>query len=140
MAATAPVSIGALAKRAEVPVETIRYYERSGLLPKPERSRAGYRLYRTADAERLKFIRRARDLGFSLEEVRQLLGLADRTAPCGDVRALACAHLSDVRARLADLRRMERTLAGLVKDCARSPAPDCLLLQALARPNDLHGQ
>ncbi len=134
MAATALLPIGALAKSADVPVETIRYYEREGLLPKPERSRAGYRLYRAADVGRLRFIRRARDLGFSLEEVRQLLGLADRTAPCDDVRTLACAHLSDVRARLADLRRMERTLAGLLKDCLRDPTLDCRLLQALARP------
>ena len=139
MAAAALLPIGALAKRADVPVETIRYYEREGLLRKPERSRAGYRLYSAGDAERLRFIRRARDLGFSLEEVRQLLGLADRTASCDDVRTLACAHLSDVRAKLADLRRMERTLTDLVKACARGPAPDCLLLQALARPNDQHG-
>ncbi|TWS94118.1 helix-turn-helix domain-containing protein [Reyranella sp. CPCC 100927] len=134
MTATALLPIGALAKSAGVPVETIRYYEREGLLPKPGRSRAGYRLYHTADAERLQFIRRARDLGFSLEEVRQLLGLADRTAPCDDVRTLACTHLSDVRAKLADLRRVERTLAGLVKACARDRVPDCRLLQALARP------
>lgn len=134
MAVTALLPIGTLAKRTDVPVETIRYYEREGLLAKPERSRGGYRLYRAADAERLRFIRRARDLGFSLDEVRQLLGLADRTAPCDDVRTLASAHLSDVRARLADLRRMERTLASLVKDCVRDPTPDCRLLQALARP------
>ncbi|HKU98654.1 MAG TPA: helix-turn-helix domain-containing protein [Vineibacter sp.] len=132
--------IGALAKRADVPVETIRYYEREGLLPAPERSRAGYRLYRAADAERLRFIRRARDLGFSLDDIRQLLGLAGRAAPCDDVRALASAHLCDVRAKLADLRRMERTLTALVKDCARDPTSDCQLLQALAQSNDLHSR
>ena len=127
-------SIGALARCTGVQVETIRYYEAEGLLPKPERSAGGYRLYGMADVDRLGFIRQARELGFKLDAVRQLLGLADRKVQtCDAVTQLALAHLAEVRAKLADLRRMERVLSGLVQACARTRKPQCLLLEALAR-------
>ena len=127
-------SIGALARCIGVQVETIRYYEAEGLLPKPERSAGGYRLYGMADVDRLGFIRQARELGFKLDAVRQLLGLADRKVQtCDAVRQLALAHLAEVRAKLVDLRRMERVLSGLVQACARTRRPQCLLLGALAR-------
>lgn len=129
------ISIGVLAKRSGVLAETIRYYETEGLLRKPERSLGGYRLYDASDVERLSFIRQARDLGFKLDAVRRLLGLADRKVnTCDDVRELASAHLGEVRAKLADLRRMERVLSDLVRSCKGSTVPECLLLEALAAP------
>lgn len=129
------ISIGALAKRSGVLAETIRYYETEGLLRKPERSAGGYRLYDASDVERLSFIRQARDLGFKLDAVRRLLGLADRKVnTCDEVRELAGAHLAEVRAKITDLRRMERVLSDLVRSCTGSTVPECLLLEALAAP------
>ena len=106
------ISIGILARRSGVQAETIRYYESEGLLPKPERTAGGYRLYGTSDIERLSFIRQARELGFKVASVRRLLSLADRKVDtCDEVRELATAHLGEVRTKLADLRRMERVLS-----------------------------
>jgi MerR family mercuric resistance operon transcriptional regulator len=138
MSTSAPFRIGALSRRTGVHVETIRYYERSGLLPSPARTAAGYRTYQAADAERLQFIRRTRDLGFSLDAVRRLLGLADqKSRSCRSVHALASAHLDEIRAKIADLQRMEKVLAALVAGCARGTMPDCPLLGALAHPKSL---
>ncbi len=135
MTAPGMISIGVLAKRSGVLAETIRYYETEGLLRKPERSAGGYRLYDASDVERLSFIRQARDLGFKLDTVRRLLGLADRKVnTCDEVRELATAHLAEVRAKLGDLRRMERVLSDLVHSCAGTTVPECQLLQALAAP------
>jgi len=132
--ATAEVfQIGALSRQTGVNIETIRYYEREGLLSKPQRTAGGYRAYRPPDAQRLGFIRRTRDLGFSLDEVRRLLALADqKSRSCRSVHALATEHLADIRAKIADLRRMEKVLAAMVKECAQGTMPDCPLLEALA--------
>lgn len=133
MATLPAFQIGTLSRRTGVNIETIRYYERSGLLVKPARTAAGYRTYGAADAERLQFIRRARDLGFSVDEVRRLLGLADRKPrSCRSVHALASDHLAEVRAKIADLRRMEKVLAGMVAECEQGTLPDCPLLATLA--------
>ena len=127
-------AIGALSGMSGVNVETIRYYERIGLLATPARSPGGYRLYRPADAERLGFIRGARDLGFSLDEVRQLLGLADgESRSCRRVHDIAVSHLSEVRAKIRDLQRMKRVLDTLVRSCANGTMPSCPLLKTLAR-------
>src|SRR5262250_2497009 len=105
------IAIGVLSKQTGTNIETVRYYERVGLLPAPARSSGGYRLYGTDHLKRLSFIRRARALGFSLAEVRKLLTLADqRRRPCAEVRVVAEAHLEDVKAKIGDLRRMERVL------------------------------
>jgi MerR family mercuric resistance operon transcriptional regulator len=110
--ASARLAIGTLSKRTGSSVETIRYYERAGLLPAPVRSAGGYRLYGSQHLKRLTFVRRARALGFSIDGVRRLLDLADhRLRPCAEVRVLAGAHLADVRAKIADLEAMERALA-----------------------------
>lgn len=125
--------IGVLSRRSAVNIETIRYYERIGLLPKPERSTGGYRLYRPADVDRLRFIRRSRDLGFSIEEIHRLLGLADqRSRSCRRVHDLAAAHLLEVRTKIADLQRLEGVLATMVRACARGTLPTCPLLESLA--------
>src|SRR5258708_38101437 len=131
------ISIGTLSKRSGVNVETIRYYDRIGLLPAPPRSTGGYRVYSPAHAERLQFVRRARDLGLSLDEVRRLLGLADqKSKSCSKVHDLAAHQLADIRTRIADLKRMERVLSRLVQACAKGELPSCPLLEALAHPDD----
>ena len=110
-------------------LETIRYYERIGLLPQPDRTGSGYRVYGSADIERLRFIARGRDLGFSLEEIRSLLQLAgDEGLCCVDVDRLARSHLADIRTRLADLQRMANELERVIQGCQggqRANAPFC---------------
>lgn len=121
-----------MSERSGVNIETIRYYERVGLLPKPQRSAAGYRLYRSTDSDRLCFICRARDLGFSLTAVRRLLDLADqRSRSCRRVHDIAAEHLAEVRVKITDLRRMERVLDTMVKTCAQGTMPTCPLLETL---------
>ena len=128
------IVIGRLAKDTGTKVETIRYYERVGLLPAPTRSEGGYRLYRVDHLKRLSFIRRARTLGFSIDEVRTLLRLADeRKRPCAEVRVVAEAHLSDVRAKIADLKAMERVLKDTVARCAEGTGSHCPMIEALYR-------
>ncbi len=130
--------IGELSRRTGCNIETIRYYERIGLMPVPPR-RGRYRSYGADDVGRLSFVRRARELGFTLDEVRTLLGLAaSEQASCAEVRMLAASHLADVRARIADLKRMERVLADSVRACDAGQDAGCPLIQALyadhARP------
>jgi Cu(I)-responsive transcriptional regulator len=130
------LSIGELAARTGVSSEAIRYYEREGVIPPASRTGAGsYRQYGSADAERLRFVRRARDLGFSLDEVRELLALAagDPDRPCGDVNQIAHAHLAQVDAKLTQLRALRRELNRLIEACDRDAAlADCSLLSALS--------
>src|SRR3989475_12835541 len=115
-------------------IETIRYYEKAGLLPVPARAPSGYRQYANTHLKRLTFIRRARALGFSIEEVRKLLKLADEhKRPCAEVRVVAGAHLKDVQAKIADLRAMERVLRETVAKCARGRSADCPLLESLSQ-------
>lgn len=134
MATLAPFQIGALSRGTGVNIETIRYYERSGLLPKPGRTAGGYRAYGPADAERLLFIRRTRDLGFSIEEIRRLLGLADqKSRSCRSVHAVASGHLANIRTKIGDLRRMEKVLASMVAECERGTMPQCPLLETLGQ-------
>src|SRR6058998_3798839 len=123
---TGRIAIGRLSKHTGTNIETIRYYERAGLLPAPARSPGGYRLYGTGHLKRLSFIRRARALGFSLEKVRTLLKLADeRKRPCAEVRVVAEAHLDDVRTKIRDLKAMERVLKETVARCTRGTVSHC---------------
>ena len=132
MDGTSRIAIGGLSKHTGANIETIRYYERVGLLPAPTRTPGGYRLYGSDHLKRLIFIRRARMLGFSIGEVRTLLRLADeRKRPCAEVRVVAGAHLEDVRAKIADLRAMERVLRDTVARCADGRRADCPLIEAL---------
>src|SRR5687767_10894581 len=111
MEQTGPIAIGALSRRTGTNVETIRFYERVGLLMPPVRSAGGYRLYGTGDVKRLTFIRHARALGFPLAEVKKLLVLADqRRRPCAEARGMAKSQLAGVKAKIADLRRIEHVL------------------------------
>jgi len=124
-------TIGRLSEEAGVHIETIRYYERIGLIPKPPRSAGGRRLYDTPAAERLRFIRRARDLGFPLDDVRSMLGLGAGPMNCGEIFEIAARHRMDVRRRISDLRRLERRLHEMMKACSRDAVPNCALFEAL---------
>jgi DNA-binding transcriptional MerR regulator len=128
------LKIGALADRTGTNAPTIRYYEAIGLLRSPERQRGGQRVYGEEDAKRLTFVRRCRDFGFSIEQVRSLVALLeDPQRSCMDARDLAREHLADVRAMLRELRALERSIAGFVTSCDTScvggPARDCVILE-----------
>ncbi len=126
------MKIGRLSERTGVKVETIRYYERIGLLAAPPRTPGGYRDYDDAARRRLRFIRRARELGFTLDEVRTLLALADGEAgPCAVVEAMTRRHLADVRTKIADLGRLEATLDDLARRCATESDLRCPMIEAL---------
>ncbi|GLI95244.1 MerR family transcriptional regulator [Methylocystis echinoides] len=129
------LSIGQLATAAGVNLETVRYYERIRLMPAPARTASGHRAYEEGHIRRLAFIRRARELGFSIEQIRALLALAQpsRTS-CAEVREVARAHLDDVRSKLADLVSLEGILAETISRCSGDSAPSCPVLDMLKTP------
>jgi MerR family mercuric resistance operon transcriptional regulator len=123
-----------LADRTGCHLETIRYYEQTGLLPNPPRSPGGHRRYAEVHVRRLQFILRGRELGFAIDELRTLLNLVDRRrVTCGQVRSTALAHLAAVREKIADLRRMERALAATAARCRGGNVPDCPIIETLSR-------
>jgi Hg(II)-responsive transcriptional regulator len=127
------LTIGQLAKRAGVGVETLRFYEREGLLPKPERATSGYRQYAPEAVERVRFIRRAQLLGFQLKDIKELLALRDDPAAGkGEVREMAVAKLADIDARVRDLEAIRADLTKLVAACdGAGPAAGCPIITAL---------
>jgi DNA-binding transcriptional MerR regulator len=130
------LKIGILAERTGTTAPTIRYYEEIGLLPRPLRQQAGHRRYGHEDVRRLTFIRRCRDLGFPVDQVRRLVGLLDdRQRSCTEARDIGQTHLEAIRAKLAELRALEQMIADFVRDCDRScaggPGPDCVPLAQL---------
>ncbi|MEK7405343.1 MAG: heavy metal-responsive transcriptional regulator [Acidobacteriota bacterium] len=129
------LTIGNLAKHAQVNLETIRYYERLGLLPSPPRTQSGYRLFPDDAVRRLQFIRRAQELGFSLKEIRDLLGLRLRPGTrCADVRGRAEAKIAEIDEKIRSLHAMRKALVRLVGACSgRGPVSDCPILESLAR-------
>lgn len=126
------LTIGVLSEGSSVNIETIRYYERIGLMPAPPRSQGGHRLYGGEHRKRLAFIRRSRELGFTLDEIRNLLGLVEGGYTCGEVRDAALTHLKDIRRKITDLRRMERTLAETAARCEGGTAPECPIVDVLS--------
>jgi MerR family mercuric resistance operon transcriptional regulator len=128
----ADLSIGQLSQRSGVNIETIRYYERIELLPRPPRTASGRRLFGMNDLRILVFVRRARELGFSTDEIRALLRLGGpEKASCREVREVATLRLDSVRSKLRDLKRLERLLATTVARCTGRTAPDCPVLDIL---------
>ena len=126
------LSIGALSKDTGVNIETIRYYERIGVMPAPERTASGFRKYREDHLKRLNFIRRGRELGFSLADLRGLLRLVDGHAyTCAQVRALTLEHLAETRRKITDLRRLERVMGAMAAKCTGRRIPDCPIIDAL---------
>src|SRR5712691_11929753 len=134
MTKTGQIGTSELAKRGGVNLETIRYYERTGLLPKPPRSRSGYRQFSSESVRRVRFIKRAQELGFSLKEIKELLAL--RIAPGStraDVRKRAEAKIADIEGKVQHLRAMRKALVRLTESCCGSgPASDCPILESLS--------
>jgi DNA-binding transcriptional MerR regulator len=133
----AGLKIGELAERTGTNSPTIRYYEKIGLLPEPDRQEGNQRRYGESDVRRLGFIRRCRDFGFSLDQVRTLVSLVqDRSRTCTEARDIAQTHLAQVRARMRELRELERGIAGFVEtcniQCIGGPGPDCVILDDLS--------
>lgn len=130
------MKIGDLSKLTQTQVETIRYYEREGLLPEPERTEGNYRIYGDAHAGRLAFIRHCRSLDMTLDEIRQLLRFKDDPASnCGDVNALLDAHIGHVADRIRELRALEKQLKSLRERCREAqPVANCGILGELSRP------
>ncbi len=129
-----PFTIGSLSKGTGCKIETIRYYERIGLLPEPPRSQGGHRLYEEEHLKRLTFIRRSRQLGFTLHEVRGLLRLVDGGEySCAEVKALTLDHVAEVRRKLADLRKVKRVLEAMAAECDGGEVPECPIIDALYR-------
>ncbi|MEM9788391.1 MAG: Cu(I)-responsive transcriptional regulator [Pseudomonadota bacterium] len=126
------MNIGDVAERTGLPAKTIRYYEDIGLVM-PRRSENGYRVFSDTDAHKLTFLGRARALGFSIEDCRNLLMLwEDRSRASADVRAIAAQHLDDIESKIKDLTAMRDTLSNLVQKCAGDDRPDCPILKGLA--------
>lgn len=127
------MNIGQAAKASGVSAKMIRYYEQTGLIPKAIRSEAGYRNYSPSDVHTLRFIRRARDLGFSVEQIGELLALwRDRSRASADVKAVALAHVTGLKAKIAELQAMARTLEHLAANCQGDDRPDCPIIEELA--------
>jgi MerR family transcriptional regulator, mercuric resistance operon regulatory protein len=135
-------TIGELSKRTQVIVETIRYYEKIGIIPHPPRNSSGYRIYSTLHLERLLFVRRSRELGFSQPEVRKLLTLVDEHKyTCAEVREMTEKQLLTVKDKIKDLRKLEKALAGMVSECEGGDIPDCPIVDILsAMPDAAKGQ
>jgi|JI8StandDraft_1071087.scaffolds.fasta_scaffold67038_1 DNA-binding transcriptional MerR regulator len=138
---SARLSIGLVARRTGATVPTVRYYEEIGLLPAASRTASGQRSYDEATVRRLVFIRRCRDFGFSIEQVRELVGLVDQPdRPCVEVRDIAASHLQQVRRKLDELKALETSLSAIVCGCnvacAGGAAVDCTILEDLAVPGE----
>ena len=125
-------TIGEMGKATNTKIETIRYYERIGLLPKPARTSSNYRNYGQAELGRLSFIRRSRDLGFSLDQVRALLGLSDdRSCDCAGIDRIANQHLVEVDRKIADLQALRRELKAVIDSCDGGTVAECRIIEAL---------
>lgn len=126
-------AIGELSRRTSVKIPTIRYYEEIGLLPTPPRSQGGRRVYQDSDVRRLAFIRHARDLGFEIESIRDLLKIADRRGgPCAAADAIARRHADEIDEKIARLKRLRRELSRMIEACDQTDIRTCKVIEALA--------
>ncbi len=124
--------IGEVSRRTGCNIETIRYYERIGVLPQPPRSKGGHRVYAESHLKRLAFVQRSRGLGFTQKEVRGLLKLVDGgDFTCGEIKEIALAHADEVRQKISDLQRMENVLSNMAAECDGGTVPDCPIIDAL---------
>ena len=131
---TTPFSIGQLAKHANCKVETVHYYEKTGLMPEPPRTEGGHRIYALPHVKRLNFIRRSRELGFSIEQIRELLKLIDEPDhSCGEVKAIAMLQVKNAQQKIDDLKRLKLALNKMVSQCKESgnAIDDCPIIDAL---------
>jgi MerR family mercuric resistance operon transcriptional regulator len=129
----APILIGELSARTGVNIETIRYYERIGVMPAPSRKNGRQRIYEESHVQRLTFVRRGRELGFALDDMRTLLALADRgEEACAETKEMTLRHLTDVRGKIASLRKLERALREMTDACRPGQQSSCPILEALS--------
>ena len=125
-------SIGQVSRQTGVHIETVRYYERIGLVPEPDRTSGGNRQYSHADLKRLFFVKRCRELGFSLDEIRALMEMVDRDDfTCGQVHEMTIAHLATIQQKLKDLRRLEKSLKQMAAQCSKGDVPECPVIDTL---------
>lgn len=123
---------GELAKQTGCNIETVRYYEKVGLMPDPPRSSGGHRVYNDAHLKRLIFIRRSRELGFTVDEIRGLLELVDGgNFTCAEIHGLTVDHIKSIQAKIADLKKLEKVLKGMAAQCSRGDIPECHVIDAL---------
>lgn len=128
-------AIGRVSRETGVNIETIRYYERIGIMPRPARTSGGNRLFDDNQIKRLYFIRRCRELGFGIDEIRTLLQMVDRQDfTCGDVHRITVEHISTIRRKIADLDRLEKVLTEMASTCSRGDMPDCPIIDTLCDP------
>jgi len=133
-------TIGVLAQYSGVNIETIRYYEKIGIMPPPPRSDGGYRLYGEGHLRRLSFIRRSRELGFSIKEVRGLLALVDdKSYTCARIHDLTLDQLANIRRKITDLQKLETVLADMAAECSGGLVPDCPVIDALFEEETIKG-
>ena len=133
------ISRGELARRTGVNLETIRYFEQTGIIASPPRTEGGHRIYDEGHVRTLDFIRRARNLGFTPEGVRTILDLGGPgKAPCAEVRDIAAHHLEQVRAKIADLTEIERLLTRTIDRCSGRPGPECAVIEMIENPGVDH--
>ena len=124
--------IGAMSRETGVNIETIRYYERIELMPKPDRTTGGNRQYTHDHLKRLSFVKRSRELGFSVDEIRALLKMVDQDGiSCGEVHAMTMEHLASVKEKIRHLKKLERALTGMASECAKGDVPDCPIIETL---------
>lgn len=126
------MKIGELSKQTKCKIETIRYYEKIGLMYEPARTEGGYRLYSDEQLKRLVFIRRSRELGFTIEQIRALLALVDgEKVSCADVNEIAKRHIRDIKQKIQDLKKLEKSLSHIASQCSGETVPDCPIIDAL---------
>jgi len=124
--------IGQMSRQTGVNIETIRYYERIGIMPKPDRTASGNRQYNHDQLKRLFFVRRARNLGFSIQEIRALLEMVDRRDfSCSEVHDLTIEHRASVREKITHLKKLEKALSKMAEECSKGDVPDCPILDTL---------
>lgn len=128
---TRELTRGRIAKEAGVNIETIRFFERIGLMPNPLRTASGYRIYRNDDLKRLKFIRRTKELGFSNQEIKGLLQMVDGTYACDDVKDIALNNVEIIQKKISDLDKMKDALTNMASECSGGRSPDCAIIDRL---------
>lgn len=126
------ITIGKLSRETGVKIETIRYYEKIALMPNPLRKESGHRVYDIEQVNQLKFIKRARELGFSLSDIRDLIGADSNPPSCSEVFTLTHNHITNIREKISDLKKLEKRLSSIAKNCEHNNEPNCPIIDVLS--------